>query len=84
MKTYLTAKQYAEYKQMCHDRDHGRLLTPDGLRFVCASHNYDPEEIGRHFLEVLGGFELEKTQIALCVDTRSTVELADSIVTACD
>ncbi|MST73388.1 cytochrome C [Olsenella sp. CA-Schmier-601-WT-1] len=46
-------KQYVEYGQYRKDRDSGHILTPDGLRFMCASHDYDPEAIGRHFLEVL-------------------------------
>ena len=27
---------------------YGRILTPDGLRFICASFDYDPEQIGKH------------------------------------
>lgn len=53
MKKILTRKQIADYEQLCRDRDSGRLLTPDGLRFVCAAYNYDPEAIGQHFLEQL-------------------------------
>ena len=49
----LTQKQIEDYKQMCFDRNNGRILTPDGLRFICEANNYDPEAIGRHFLEVL-------------------------------
>ena len=49
----ITAKQYAEYKRLCEDKNNGRILTPDGLRFICAANNYDPEAIGRHFLELL-------------------------------
>lgn len=47
------SKQIADYEQLCRDRNNGRLLTPDGLRFICEANNYDPEAIGRHFLEVL-------------------------------
>lgn len=53
MKKTLTQKQIADYKQLCCDRNNGRLLTPDGLRFICEAYNYDPEAIGRHLLEVL-------------------------------
>lgn len=53
MKKTLTQKQIADYEQLCRDRDSGRLLTPDGLRFICAAYNYDPEAIGQHFLEQL-------------------------------
>ena len=54
MKKALTQKQIADYEQLCRDRNNGRLLTPDGLRFICEANNYDAESIGRHFLEVLG------------------------------
>ena len=53
MKKALTQKQIADYEQLCRDRNNGRLLTPDGLRFICEANNYDPEGIGRHFPEVL-------------------------------
>lgn len=53
MKKTLTQKQIEDYEQLCRDRNNGRLLTPDGLRFICAANNYDAEAIGRHFLELL-------------------------------
>lgn len=53
MKKTLTQKQIADYEQLCRDRNNGRLLTPDGLRFICEANGYDPDAIGRHFLEVL-------------------------------
>ena len=31
----------------------GRILTPDGLRTICAAYEYDAEKIGKHFLELL-------------------------------
>ena len=49
----ITKKQLAEYEQLKKDRDNGRLLTPEGLRFICEANGYDPEKIGKHFLEVL-------------------------------
>ena len=49
----LTKAQIEDYRKLCEARAHGRLLTPDGLRFICAANDYDPEKIGRHFLEVL-------------------------------
>ena len=53
MEKKLTKKQIADYEQLCRDRNSGRLLTPNGLRFICEAYHYDPEAIGRHFLEVL-------------------------------
>ena len=53
MKKTLTQKQIADYEQLCRDRTCGRILTPDGLRFICEACNYDPEAIGKYFLELL-------------------------------
>lgn len=49
----ITKEQFGDYKKLCHDRNNGRILTPDGLRFICQAYNYDAEAIGRHFLELL-------------------------------
>lgn len=49
----ITKKQMEEYEKLKRDRDNCRLLTPDGLRFICEANGYDPEKIGKHFLEVL-------------------------------
>ena len=52
----ITKKQLADYEQLCKDRNNGRILTPDGLRFICAAYEYDPEKIGKHMLETLAKF----------------------------
>ena len=49
----ITKKQLADYEQLCMDRNNGRIFTPDGLRFICEAYEYDPEKIGKHFLEIL-------------------------------
>lgn len=49
----ITKKELEDYKKMCYDREHGRLLTVDGLRLICDELNRDPEAIGKHFLETL-------------------------------
>ena len=41
----------AEYDRL---NNSGQILTPDGLRVICAGCDWDPEKIGRHMLEVLG------------------------------
>lgn len=33
----MTQKQIEDYKQLCYDRNNGRILTPDGLRFICEA-----------------------------------------------
>lgn len=49
----IAKKQLEDYKALCFDRNHGLILTPDGLRFVCEACSYDAEAIGKHMLEVL-------------------------------
>jgi hypothetical protein len=49
----ITNKQYEEYRSLVYDREHGRILTPDGLRLICSACNYDPTEIGKIMLENL-------------------------------
>ena len=49
----ISKEQLEDYKKLCDERNKGRLLTPEGLRFICSAYNYDAEAIGRHFLELL-------------------------------
>jgi hypothetical protein len=55
----ITKKQLEEYERLRRDRDNGRLLTPDGLRLICAAYENDPEKIGIHMLEMLAKFRNE-------------------------
>ena len=48
----ITKKQMEEYERLRRDRDNGRVLTPDGLRLICAAYENDPEKIGIHMLEI--------------------------------
>lgn len=50
---YMTKQQIEDYEQLCRERIKGRLLTGDGIRFICEAYNYDAEKIGQHFLELL-------------------------------
>jgi hypothetical protein len=55
----ISNKEYAKYQQYQNDKLHGRILTPDGLRIVCASLDNDPEKVGKHMLEMLAKFRNE-------------------------
>ena len=44
----ISNKEYEKYQQYQTDKLHGRILTPDGLRVVCAGFDNDPEMIGIH------------------------------------
>lgn len=45
--------EYEEFKKYLHDKNNSRILTLDGLRFICQANDYDPEKIGKHMLEVM-------------------------------
>lgn len=60
----LTNKQYEEYQRLRDARDHGRMLTPDGLRLICAGFDYNPEAIGKHMLEMLARFLAEEGRLS--------------------
>ena len=49
----LSNKQYEEYQKFLEEKSKGRILPPDGIRFICAANDYNPEKIGQHFLELL-------------------------------
>ena len=55
----ITNKEYEAYQQYQTDKLYGRILTPDGLRIVCASLDNDPEKIGKQMLEMLVKFRNE-------------------------
>ncbi len=45
--------EYEEFQKYLHDKNNGRILMPDGLRFICQANDYDSEKSGRHMLEVM-------------------------------
>ena len=55
----ISNKEYEKYQQYQTDKLHGRILTPDGLRVICAGLDNDPEKIGKHMLEMLAKFRNE-------------------------
>ncbi len=55
----ISNKEYEKYQQYQTDVLHGRILTPDGLRVICAALENNPEKIGIHMLEILAKFRNE-------------------------
>ena len=55
----ITNKEYEAYQQYQTDKLYGRILTPDGLRIVCAGLDNEPEKIGKYMLEMLRRIENE-------------------------
>ena len=53
----ISNKEYEAYQQYQRDALYGRVLTPDGLRIICASLDNNPEKIGIHMLEMLAKFK---------------------------
>lgn len=50
-------KEFDDYQQLCKDRNNGRILTSDGLRFICESYKNYPEAIGKHMLKMMARFQ---------------------------
>ena len=46
----ITNKEYEKYQQYQTDVLYGRILTPDGLRMICAGLENDPDKIVIHML----------------------------------
>ncbi len=55
----ITNKEYESYQKYQRSQLQGRILTPDGLRLICAGLDNDPEKIGKHMLEMLAKFRSE-------------------------
>lgn len=49
----ITNKEYEEFQQYKSDKVQGKILTPDGLRFIIEANGYDAQKIGQHFLDML-------------------------------
>lgn len=56
----ITNKEYEKYQQYQTDVLHERILTPDGLRIICAGLDNDPVKIGKHMLEMNAKLQSEK------------------------
>ena len=55
----ITNKQYDEWQRFKNSQLNGRTITPDGLRVICEGMGKDPEQIGKHMLEVYHKFQQE-------------------------
>ena len=60
MPKYMTKEQIAEYEHLVKEKANGRLLTADGIEFICAANNYDAEAIGKYILELLPQIKAKK------------------------
>ena len=49
----ITNKEYEEFQRYKSDKVQGKILTPDGLRFIIEANEYDAQKIGQHFLDML-------------------------------
>ena len=48
----ISNKEYERCQQYQTGVLHGRILTPEGLRVICAGFDNYPEKIGKHMLEM--------------------------------
>ena len=49
----ITNKEYDEFQQYKREKAQGKILMPDGLRFIIEANGYDAQRIGQHFLDML-------------------------------
>ena len=49
----ITNKEYEEWQKYKAEKAKGRVLLPDAVQFICEANEMNPENIGRHFLEIL-------------------------------
>ena len=52
----ITNKEFEEFQKYKKDKFYGRILTPDTLRFIVESYDYDTQKIGQYFLEMFVKF----------------------------
>ena len=55
----ISNREYEKYQQYLTNQLHGKILTPDGLRLICASFENNPEQIGKYMLEMMAKFKNE-------------------------
>lgn len=53
MKKTLSKKEIEEYKEFRQKKMRGQILTADTVRFICEACNYNAEDIGKYFLDML-------------------------------
>jgi len=53
----ITDKEYKVYEQYKKDLFYGRIITPDGLRIICAGLDNDSNQIGKFMLEKVNEFK---------------------------
>ena len=49
----ISNKEYEEFQKYKTDKAFGKILTPNGLRFIIEANDYDAQKIGQHFLDML-------------------------------
>ena len=57
---YLSSKRLQDYRELYRECEQGRILIPDSLVFICEVCHYNPNEIGRQFIEIAAKFMTEK------------------------
>ena len=55
----ITKKQYEDYQRLKEIERSGHVLTTDGLRFIIAANDGDPDKIGKYFLELSGEWNVK-------------------------
>ena len=56
----ITKMQLEDYQRLYRDRNKGRIITSDDLRFICDAYKNDSEAIGKHILGALARIQNER------------------------
>lgn len=59
----ITKAQYADYQRLKEAERTGHLLSEDALCLIVKACDYDPEKVGKHFLEVYAGWRSERKRV---------------------
>lgn len=52
--------EYQDYQRLKKLEAGGHLLTADALRFIISAYHGDPEQIGKHFMEIYARWQSER------------------------
>lgn len=56
----ISKKDYADYMRLKQLEHEGHLLSVNALRMIVRACDYDPEKVGKHFLEVYARWKRRK------------------------
>ena len=56
----ITDAEYRDYQRLKREEQAGHLLTLNTMRLIVRACDYDPEKVGKHFLEVYAKYRKDE------------------------